>query len=219
VKVTADWQRRYFPHGHFHYPFYHPTFIRGQCFVSPFGFYFGVCVPFIDASDCHVLPPAVVFIDAPVYQGDVCTGFNDQSDQNFLNDPNLDQDEPGLGNALDELTETFQNGNIDGLVALIDPNMSIAIYLRGHYKYSLPANDYIDLTRDTVQSIQTVQFTLEYLHQRAPGVFSASGRHTFKDQSGQVQTVWLSFVLQDISGQWTLTQVGTSPGRFHKLIQ
>jgi hypothetical protein len=219
MPVTASWETHYFPKGHYHFPLYRQNFVRGQCFVSPFGFFFGVCVPFIGAEDCHVYPPAVTFVDSPIYNGDNCTGFADASTQNFLSDPNLDQDEPGLGNALDALTETFQGDDIDGLVSLVDPNTSIAIYFRGHYKYSLPANDYVDLTRDAIGSLHTVQFSLQYLHQRAPGVFSAAGQQTYLDDSGQTQTMWVSYVLQDISGQWTLTQVETSPGDYHHLVQ
>lgn len=213
VTVTASWEKRYFPKGRSHFPYYRNTFVRGVSFRSPFGFYFGVCVPYIAATDCHIFPPAVVFIDIPIFHGDVCAGFEDADDQNLFNDPNLDQDQPGLRNAIDEIVEAFQGGNIDGLVTLVDPNTSIAIYQNGHYQYSLPANDYIDLARDAIQSMNTVQFTLSYLHQRSPTVFSVAGKQTYRDQNGQVQTVWVSFVLQDISGQWTLTQVGTAPGR------
>jgi hypothetical protein len=211
MTVTAAWQRHYFPKGHYHFPFYRPTFVRGSCFISPFGFYFGICVPYISASVCVQYPPSVTFIDEPVYDGSNCTGFSDAQDQNFLDDQNLDQDEPGLNNALNELSETFQGGNIDGLVALIDPNTRIAIYLRGQYQYSMDANNYVDLTRDAILSMTNVSFNLTYLHQRAPGVFSACGTQTYRDPSGGTRTVYVSYVLQDISGQWTLTQAGTAP--------
>jgi hypothetical protein len=211
IPVTAAWQKHYFPKGHYHFPYYRNTFVRGQTFWSPFGFYFGVCVPYISADDCRIYPPAAEFIDVPVYQGVQFVRFDDADDQNLFNDPNLDQDQPGLRNAIDYLTEAFQGGNIDGLVTLVDPSTSIAVYQYGKYQYSLPANDYIDLARDAIQSMNTVGFSLNYLHQRAPNVFSVAGRQTYKDQNGQTQTNWVSFVLQDISGQWTLTQVETSP--------
>jgi hypothetical protein len=210
--VSDAWQKPYFPKGHYHFPYYRNTFVRGQTFRSPFGFFFGACVPYISASECRIYPPAVVFIDIPVLSGNQYIGFEDASDQNLLDDPNLDQDQPGLRNAIDDLTEAFQGGNIDGLVTLIDPNTSIAVYQNGHYQYSLSASDYIDLSRDAIQSMHTVAFTLNDLHQRAPSVFSVAGQQTYQDQNGETLTTWVSFVLQDISGQWTLTQVGTAPG-------
>jgi len=210
--VTAAWQKHYFPKGHSHFPAYRQNFVRGETFMSPFGFFFGVCVPYIAISECRIFPPSVVFIDVPVFNGPVCSGFSDVNDQNLFNDPTLNLEQPGLLNAVDNLTETFQGGNIDGLVSLIDPNTNIAIYLSGKYQYSLPANDYIDLSRDAIQSVNNVKFTLNYLHQRAPGVFSVGGTQTYRDPNGLIQTTWVSFVLQDISGNWTLTQVGTAPG-------
>ena len=216
-KTASGWQRRYFPKGHYHFPYYRQRFARGSCYISPFGFYYGVCVPYIGIDGCAIFPPSVEFVDVPVYSGNQCQGFTDDGGQNFLNDPNLDQDEPGLPNALDDLTETFQNGNVDGLVALIDPNTSIAIYVRGTYQYSMQAEDYINLTRDAVKSIQASQFDIHFVHQRAPGVFSVSGQQTYRDQNGNVQSMWLSFVLQDIGGQWTLTQAETAPGNYQSL--
>jgi hypothetical protein len=216
IKVSTSWQRRYFPKGHYHFPFYRTSYLAGSCFISPFGFFFGVCVPFIGVTGCNVYPPTVAFIDVPIYSGVQCTGYVNADQENLFNDPTLDQDEPGLKNAIDDLTEAFQGGDIDGLVTLINPNMSIAVYLRGKYRYSIAANDYVDLARDAIQSMHTVGFSLTYLHERAPGVFAVSGRQTYIDGSGNTETAWVSFVLQDISGQWTLTQIGNAPGTYRK---
>ena len=216
--VTAGWQKRYFPKGHYHFPFYRQNYVAGQCYVSPFGFFVGICVPFIGINECQIFPPATVFIDLPVFSGDVCTGYHDGNDDNLFNDPTINDEQPGLLNAIDHLTEAFQAGNIDGLVTLIDPSVTISIFQNGHYKYSLPSNDYVDIARDAILSMQASQLNLSYLHQRAPGVFSVGGKLTTKDSMGKVQTVWVSYVLQDISGRWTLTQVGTAPARKIKLF-
>lgn len=209
--AVAPWQKEYFRKGHVHFPYYRQTYIPGRTFYSPFSFFFGICVPVIDISVCDVLPPPVQFIDYTAYDGDRCVGYQSTSDYNMINDPDLDQKEPGLNNALDELTETFQGGNIDGIVSLINPNLNVAIFMHNQYRYSLHANDYIDMTRDLIQSVQTVSFSLDYLHQRSPTVFTVSGEHVYQDQNGNSRTVYMSFVLQDIGGLWTLTQVGTSP--------
>jgi hypothetical protein len=217
--VTKAWQKRYFRKGHYHFPHYRGRWVAGQCFISPFGFYFGVCAPFISITDCIVAPPSVEFVDVPQYSGNAWLGYEDANDPNYLNDPNLDQEEPGLNNALSELTETFGNGDIDGLVSLVDPSMRVAIYEQGQYKYSMNSNDFVDLTRDAIQSAQTVSFTINYLHQRAPAVFAVDAQHVYRDASGANRTVYASFVLQDIGGQWTLTQVETSPDVIQNLEQ
>jgi hypothetical protein len=152
-----------------------------------------------------------MFIDAPLYDGVRWSGWNNDQDRNWLNDRNLDDEEPGLNNALDELTEAYQSGNIDGLVALVDPGVSVAVYERGAYQYTMPSNDFLDLTRDALRSLQTVSFNLEFLHQRATNIFSVGGQHIYRSANGQVRTVYVNFVLQDFGGHWTITQVETSP--------
>ncbi len=216
-RVDSDWEKRYFRRGYCHFPYYRPVYTRNITYVSPFGFYYGVCAPYISSSVVNIYPPAVEFVDVPVYNGDNCVGFEDSGDQNFLNDPSLDSEEPGLANAIDQLRETFQDGDINALVALVDPNIDIAIYERGRYKYSMSGDNYLDLTRDAIKNAPTVQFSIDSVHQTSPTVFTASGRHVYRDPYENEQTVYVSFGLQDIGGQWTLTQVETAPARYRSL--
>jgi hypothetical protein len=211
IKVVAAWERPYFPHGTFHFPYYRQNYAKGQVFISPFGFYFGICAPFLDPSCCHIFPPTIAFIDIPVYNGNDCTGYAYDQQDNWFDHSDLNDSQPGLVNAVDELSETFQNGNIDALATLISPNVSISVYLRGKYKYSLASSDFVDLTRDAIMNTHTVSFNLTTLFQRESGVFCASGTQVYTDRNGANRTVYVSYVLQDFSGQWTLTQVGTAP--------
>jgi len=215
-KVTAGWEKHYFKRGYAHYPHYRDHF---DGIISPFGFYYGSCVPWLDVSFCNVFPPAVSFIDQPIYDGQDYTGWAPNEGDNWFDHADLEQTNPGLSNAIDELNETFTSGNVDALVSLIDPNVSIAIYERGVYQYSMAANDYVDLTRDAIRNIATVSFTLDQLHQKTPNVFCVSGRHEYQDANGATQSNYVSFVLQDIGGQWTLTQVDNSPGVYESLSQ
>jgi hypothetical protein len=209
--VTAAWEKPYFHNHHAHYAHYRDNFYRGGTYISPFGFYYGVCVPWLDPSACNVFPPAVAFIDAPIYDGTIYSGWSPGAGDNWFEHSDLEQAFPGLSNAIDELNETYSSGNIDAFVTIIDPNVSIAIYEHGQYQYSMASNDYVDLTRDAIRNISTINFTLDQLHQKAPTVFCVSGQHQYRDANGNTQTNFVSFVLEDIGGEWTLTQVDTSP--------
>jgi hypothetical protein len=214
IPVNADWQRRYFPHGRFHYPYYFPTYNPATVVISPFGFYFGVCAPFISRSHCFINPPAAVYIDIPIFAGDTCQGYAPISpEDNYLDLDSLRDREPGLANAVDELREAFGHGNIDALVALTDPKTRIAIFERGKYQYSLDPNDFVDMSRDAIQSTQTIAFDLTMIHERAAGVYVVSGEHVYRDPNGRSRKVYVSYVLEDLGGVWTLTQVGTAPDR------
>jgi hypothetical protein len=104
-------------------------------------------------------------------------------------------------------------------VPLVDPNTMIAVYEKGEYKYSVSANDYLDLTRDALNSLDTVNFSLNYLHRNGQGIYTASGRQEYRDRNGQLQTMFVSFVLESISGEWTLTQVEVAPGTYRDLAR
>ena len=180
-------------------------------FISPYGYYFGVCAPYISRDRCFDRRPPFFYIELPIYNGAIFQGYRNSQDYNYLPDSDLGQREPGLVNAIEEVEEAFRGANIDSMVALIDPDSDISIFLNGKYQYSMAANDYIDLTRDAIDSTRTVSFDLTSLHKRANGIYVAAGQHVYVDQSGRNRTVYVSFVLEDVDGQWTLTQVGTTP--------
>ena len=73
--VLAAWQRPFFPHGSFHYPYYSPTYSSTTVVISPYGFFFGVCAPFIQRSHCLNRAPIGIYIDIPLYSGADCRGY------------------------------------------------------------------------------------------------------------------------------------------------
>jgi len=212
--VREDWQRRYFPRGSFHFPKYRQSYSPASTAISPFGFYYGVCAPFIALDHTHRYPPAAVYVDIPLYSGNECEGYPPiGADENYVDRDSLLGAEPGLTNAVDEIREAFGAGDIDALVTLVDPRIAIAVFLKGQYVYTLDATDYIDLTRDAFRSTETIAFGITRIHQRADGVYAISGDHTYRAHDGSTRKVYVSYVLEDIRGVWTLTQVGTAPDR------
>lgn len=156
----------------------------------------------------------MIYVDIPLYSGVNCRGYAPISrEDNYLERDYLWQREPGIGSAVDELREAFGHGNIDALVALTDPNVQIAVFLQGKYEYTLDANDFVDLTRDGLQGIDTISFDITRVHERSAGIYVVSGEHVYRDRNGQRRKVYVSYVLEDIKGIWTLTQVGTAPDR------
>ena len=213
VTIRGNWQKPFFPRGHAYYPHYEQRYNPQRNFISPFGFYFGIVPAYIARAYGYDRRPNFAYVETTTYNGNNFRGYTTTQDTNYFNDRSLTQREPGLLNAIDELHEAFRSGNIDALVALTDPSTEIAIYLRGKYEYSMEANDYLDLTRDALSSLKTLQFDLTLLHKRAEGVFVVSGKHVYWGQNRETRTVYVSYVLESLRDQWTLTQVGTAPDR------
>jgi hypothetical protein len=198
----------YFPSSFCYFPHYSSGFSLSLNFFSPYGYYYGVCPPYIYRNYCTYYPPSYVYVDVPVYVDNDWHGYRDDRD---YRDDVRDFREDGLETATDDIREAFRSNDINPLVNLTDPNVKIAVFLKGKYEYSLSANDYLDMTRDMLQTTDTVQFDLTRFHKRASGVYVISGKHAYTDHDGNKRTVYVSFVVERLSGHWTLTQVGTAP--------
>lgn len=217
--VTNFHIRRYFPHRYVYYPYYCPTYDVAIAYYSPYSFYFGVFPSYIYRRHCYYRPPARVYVEFPIYINGYARGYDDDKDDYYLSRRSYDdyyRREAGLEPAIDDLRAAFRYGNIELLVNLTDPNVRIAIFRRGKYEYSLNTNDYLDMTRDAMRAIDTIQFDLYRIRQRAEGVYVVSGKHVYRNPEGERRTVYVSFVLERLSGRWVITQVGTAPDRIQE---
>jgi hypothetical protein len=215
VTVTDRRFDAYFPHHVYSYPHYVLTREPGRVVVSPFSFYVGVFPPYIERSAVIVAAPPRVFIDVPIYvHDDYQPAGGSGGGGYYLNrrdDDNRWKDDPELSDAVYNLEDTFRNDDIALLAPLTDPNANIAIFTKGRYQYSLPANDYLDMTRDFLRSAHTTTFAAYRVHRKAPGVYQVFARHTYQDQDGTSHTVYLCIVLQRLNDRWTITQIDSSP--------
>lgn len=207
---------RYYPSHFVSYPYYCPTFSFGVTFYSPYSYYYGVCAPYIYRTHCFYGPPATIFIDVPIYVGDECRGYDTRHDDYYLNTDASRYREPGLDSAIDKIRDTFRTGDVQSLVDITDPKVRIAVFQRGKYQYSIDPGDYLDMTRDALQSTETVAFDLYRVHQRGAGVYVVSGKHEYRNHDGETRTVYVSYALERIDGRWLLTQVGTAPDRIEE---
>jgi len=209
--------RIYFPHGYAYYPYYCPTYDYGVVFYSPYYYYYGVCPPYIYRRHCYYRPPAVIYIEVPVYVNNVSRGYDSDLDDYYLsrNDYYYDDQyrDRTLNRAIDNLRDAFRDSNIDLLAELTDPNVRIAVFRRGKYEYTLEANDYLDMTRDMMRTTETIDFDLYRVRRRARDVYVVSGKHVYLNRDDEKRTVYVSFVLERLQGRWVLTQVGTAPDR------
>jgi hypothetical protein len=213
----------YYPNYCF-YPYYYPTYSASVVYFSPFSFYYGVCAPYIYRRHTYHVVPSYIWIDVPIYVNNEYRGWDDDrryKDDYYLNrsrdafDPDSVADR-GLRDAIDDIRDAFHYGSIEHLINLVDPGIKMAIFLKGKYEYSLNSNDYLDMTRDAMRNMDTVQFDITRLRKRAASVYVASGKHVYRNREGQTRTVYVSFVLEKLRDRWTITQVGTSPDRIQE---
>jgi len=196
----------YFPHHTVSYPHYVTTRVVGSVVISPFSFYAGVFPPYIERSHVIFSRPSRVFIDVVIDGG--------RRDDYYLSrrgDDTRWRNDTDLKHSVYDLEDAFKNEDIELLAPLTDPGTKIAIFARGHYEYSLDANDYLDMTRDFMRSVHTTDFDAYRVHYKTNGVYQIFARHSFKDQDGQSKVVNLCIVVERIGDRWTITQIDSSP--------
>jgi hypothetical protein len=85
----------------------------------------------------------------------------------------------------------------------------VDVVLDGKYSYSLDSDDYAAMTRDAVNTTQTVGFTLESVRKRGE-LYVFYGKHEFYGVSGEWKVAYVSYVLEKRAGTWVITEVGSS---------
>ena len=100
------------------------------------------------------------------------------------------------------------------LTRYIRPESYIAIYLDGQYAYSLPAQDYIDMTRDAIRSVRTEQMRFYRVAKRGDTQLVVRGEHQYiDDATGVRRAVYIHYTFEQIDGQWYLLEAGSSANR------
>lgn len=133
----------------------------------------------------------------------------------FLNNPDnyyaSDPSRRALDIALGDIEQSWEQKDIDRFMMYVRPKSSIAIFMKGDYGYSLDWLDYSDMTRDAMKSIDTKSFQFEKLTRRQrTGEITAYGRHKFYDWDGSLDTVYVRYTFERVSGEWYITEAETS---------
>ena len=115
-----------------------------------------------------------------------------------------------LDYALSDIRDAWLNGRSDLIADHVRNGRQIAVLLDGRYDYSIEPDDYVQMTTDAIDQMQTVSFTWESVRQRTDGAFTAFAKHTYRDSDGTVKTIYVSYTLRSIGGSYIIEEVGSS---------
>ena len=158
----------------------------------------------------------------PIFRDKILTGWKNLGVKNYDADRNLSEnayklgeDEPGaaLSLAVRRITESWRTGDIEPLSKHLLRRTRLAIILNGNYQYSMDAGDFLSLTRTALSSASDLQFIPDHLVRKSDRTFVLTGRHLFKDKSGEDRTVYFSYVLQLSGDIYLISQLSTAPDR------
>ena len=186
-------------YGLYYYPYYFTDTlsIGYNAYPSPY-FYYGY-VPLYVPSTRVVVVDRPVVIDSGSYVADDTEAY-------YLN---RSAAQP-LDTALDEIRRAWVLGDIDLLLRHVRSDQEVHVYLKGDYVYSLPAEDYRDLTQDAMKNSITTGFRWINIDRRSNDEVQARAEHTFTDNDGERRTVFATYTLVRIHGAWWVAEVGSS---------
>ncbi|MFQ3610552.1 MAG: hypothetical protein SNJ72_03560, partial [Fimbriimonadales bacterium] len=172
------------------------------CF-APYYYYYPL-PPFVMAHRVIYSPPArrivvevPVFLDAPYYL--------ERSDPNF----NWEQRE--RQQVLNDLRAMWLLRDPSILQRYVRPGSQIAVYLDGRYAYSVPAEDYTEMTRDALMAVKTEQIRFTRVTKRGENELIFRGEHRYiDDATGNLRVVYISYTLVKVDGRWYISEVGSS---------
>lgn len=169
--------------------------------------YYDPCPPFIPVYRIIYLPPPrVIYVEVPVYivQPYYLERYADRPSQPVDDRQQL----------LSDIRHAWILRDPSLLEKYIRPNSYIAVYLEGKYAYSLPAEDFIAITRDAIRAVKTEQLSFYRTSKRGETQLVLRGEHRYIDEAtGTLRVVYISYTFERVDGRWYLIEAGSSANR------
>lgn len=165
--------------------------------------YYDPCPPFIPVYRViHLPPPHIIYVEVPVF---IDTPY-------YLDRAPRQRDERQA--LLSDLRALWKLRDMQFIERYVRPNSHIAVYLEGKYAYSLPAEDYLEMTRDALRVIKTEEITFYQVSKRGENQLVVRGEHRYIDDlTGELKVVYVSYTFEWVEGRWYLSEVGSSARR------
>lgn len=201
VQYRNDWRDDYFCYPHYVFD----PFTSTRFYSSPWYYY-----PVLPA---YINPTRVIIIGSPIWIFDNrCEPYPYRRFASWDRDDRYDRRRSDLDEAIDDLTDAYEEGSRRSVERLVPRDGRVGIFLDDRYSYSLSADDFYDLLMDGIQSARTRSFDIENVRIRG-NVARVTATHRFSDPWGQVNEVLHSYTLVDEGRRVVIREFGTSRAR------
>jgi hypothetical protein len=175
---------------------------------------------YVNGSAVVIAKPKRIYAPTPVYKDGRLSGWRDLGAKDYLADRNADSSDyrvherdaadAALDTAVSAIRQSWLKSDVEPLARIVRKDAPIAIILQGKYVYTLEAGDFLEVSRAAYSSGSGLQFIVDHLHRRADNIYSVTGRHIYYDKIGIEHTVFFSYVLEKVQGEYTITQVASA---------
>jgi hypothetical protein len=207
ARRTGEWQPKvYFPPVNDQYRRHYP---RGVAY----GFYVRVYEPYRVCPSVYVFYPTmpayisterIVVIERPVFVEVPVFTYR----ESYYLERNLPS---RLDVTIGDIQRAWRYNSPDLIRRHLRFDMFVAVYLRGKYAYSIPAEDYFAMTIDAMRNTRTVRFAFDEIRKRTNDAYVLYGQHVYEDEDGQMRTTYISYTVERMGSEWIITEVGSSP--------
>jgi hypothetical protein len=115
-----------------------------------------------------------------------------------------------VDDAVRDIKDAWFDGDAYKLSRRLADGQKIRVYFDNEYAYSMPSQDYYEMTLDAIGNSATERLEFDLIRNLSDGMVFLAGRHVFRDADDAVQTVYVSYTLKKINGCWRIVAVGTS---------
>jgi hypothetical protein len=119
-------------------------------------------------------------------------------------------DREGVAQAQRDLSRAWLEGDIDVLSRHLRDDLQVRVYFDGEYKYSISTEDYAEMTLDVMATTRTLKLYLDDPIWLSTHEVFFTGRHVYADPEGEQHTMYISYRLRRIGGEWYIVAVGSS---------
>ncbi len=169
----------------FWYPGYYPAIYH----------YWGWCPGWVYPTRAYYVPAEYVYVPANPYRL-YYTGYH--------------VDYAGADRALDDIQRAWLYSEVTPLARHLTDELDIRVYFDGEYVYSTATEDYYAMTVDAMATTDTVALDFDRPIWLSTHEFFVTGRHVFYDPAGVRNTVYVSYRLRLLGGEWYIVAVGSS---------
>ena len=183
----------------FYYPYYYSdphwvAFWYADLYPSVYH-YWGWCPPWVFPQRVYYAPVEYVYVPRTPYRY-YYTGYH--------------LDESGAQQAVEDIRRSWLRSDIDLLAYHLTDQQDIQVYFDGKYEYTTSTEDYYGMTADAMATTATVAMDFDRPIWISSHEVFYTGRHVFYDPDGIRNSVYVSYRLRRLGGEWYIVAIGSS---------
>ena len=194
---------RYRPYGWDHNPRYHEHdfinwsfYYRGYVWDDPFGIY---NVGWYRSPYDWAWGPRYIYRDFVIIEPEI---IRHRPLYIYISDD-------GLTNAIDDIASAWVDSDSDMFANYISDE-NVRLYYDGKYDASISPADFNAMTMDAMSMVNVSRMNLFVKSWLSPTEVFLSGSQVFTDPDGYGHTVYVSYILKKMDGDWYITAYGRS---------